>query len=465
MRNSGFIIVGIVAVAAVALSATNAMKPNYDPVNTTAVDAVACVDYDPPNTNDQVTYNGIKYSLLKINAGISEEKVKDDMKKVGVASGGNADGKDMYLVPGKNYNGEPIGEDFVYVDSTKKNKGMWLFNVYIKDGIAIPAFVKNCTTKGGERQTVDYWRTTQFPPAAFNTTDVTNPSAALNEPAYIYADIKTTLNELNQRQGVQEGGSLFVQTRNQSYNLKYHLGTVYLIDGNDVYEYIPTQAPVQFSSEAKENLQLKWFYLVDTPVYSWFTPDCKPAIYLYPTQTQQTAVRVDAKGPLTLTIPQYPQGGWNVTAEPDGTILSDGKEFPYLYYEAEIPDAAFDKPTQGYVASYNELDSLYATVLPQLGLNAKETADFKEYWNKYLPFSPYYFVGVMPVSEVDEIEKLTISPAPDTTIRVRVYFEPLKERRVVESPVVATPARKGFTAVEWGGMVKMQPGSNFTCSQ
>ncbi len=465
MKDSGIIVVGVVAVAAVALSATTAMKPNYDPVNTTAVDAVACVDYDPANTADQVTYNGAKFNLLKINAGISEDKVQQDMKKVGVAAGGNADGKDMYLVPGKNYFGEPIGEDFIYVDSTKKNKNMRLFNVYIKDGVAIPDFVKNCTSKGGERQTVDYWRTSQFPPAAFNQTDVTNPGAALNEPAYIYADIKSTLNTLQARQGVQNAGTLFVQSRNQAYTLYYHLGTVYLIDGNDAYEYIPTQQPVQFSSEAKENLQLKWFYLVDTPVYSWFTPDCKPAIYLYPTQTQQTAVKVDAKGPLTLTIPQYPQGGWNVTAEPDGTITSGGQEFPYLYYEAEIPDSSFNKPTKGYVASYSELDSLYSTILPQLGLNAKETKDFKEYWNKYLPFSPYYFVGVMPVSEVDQIEKLTISPKPDTTIRVRLFFEPLKDRKVVDAPTVTTPTRSGFTAVEWGGMVKLQKDANFTCSQ
>jgi hypothetical protein len=146
-------------------------------------------------------------------------------------------------------------------------------------------------------------------------------------------------------------------------------------------------------------------------------------------------------------------------------LSQTGKEFPYLYYEAEIPDSEFSKPTKGYVASYSELDSLYSTILPKLGLNAKETADFKEYWSKYLPFSPYYFVGVMPVSEVDKIEKLTISPEPDTTIRVRVYFEPLKERKLVDAPSVATPARSGFTAVEWGGMVKMQPGANFTCSQ
>lgn len=466
MRNSGIIIVGLVAVAAVAASATSAVKPTYAPVNTTAVDAVKCVDYDPPSTSDQVTYNNTKYDLIKLNAGISPDKVAGDMKKVGTASGGSLSGKDLYTVPGKNYFGQPLGSDFVYVDSGKKNKNLELFNVYIKDGVAIADYIRNCTSKGGDKQTIDYWRTTQFPPAAFNATDVTNPGSVVKEPAYIWNDGKTTYNAVSSRQGVVSAGSLFVSTKNKSYPLMYHLGTIFLIDGNDAYEYIPTQEPVAFSSEAKENLQLKWFYLVDTPVYSWYTPDCKPAVYLYPTTDQQTQVRVDAKGPLTVTIPSYPQNGWNVLADTDGTIHSGGQTFPYLYYEAKIPDVAVNKPETGYVVPFSDLPSLYSSLLPQLGLNAKETADFKAYWEKQLPFAPYYFVGVMPVKDVDSIEKLTINPQPETTIRVRVYFEALKNWKDVPAPVLAAaPARNGFTAVEWGGMVKLHPETSFTCSQ
>lgn len=459
MKNSGIILVGIVAVAAIALSATTALRPNYDPVNTTAVDAVACVDYDPPNTADNISYNGVQYNLIKLNAGISEDKVQADMKQVG-----ESNGQPLLIAPGKNYFGEQLGDSFVYLDSGKKNKNQRLFNIYFKSTETLPAFVRSCTTKGGDKQTVDYWRTNQFPPAAFNANEVEG-GTVLNEPGYIYTDIKTTFNTVSQRDGVQNAGNLFVQSRNQSYPLYYHLGTAYLIDGNDAYEYIPTRDPVEFTSEARDNLQLKWFYLVDTPVYSWYTPDCKPAIYLYPNLTQRTSVAVEPKGEFTLTIPEYPVGGWEVTAEPDGTIISDGEEYPYLYYEAKINDAAFTKPTEGYVASYSELPGLYASILPQLGLNARETADFKEYWEKYLPYSPYYFVGVMPVSEVDAIEKLTISPQPDTTIRVRLYFEPVQDRLVVEEPNITTPERNGFVAVEWGGMIKMHPESNFTCSQ
>ena len=465
MRNSGLIIVGLVAVAAIAASATTAMKPTYTPVNTQAVDAVQCVDYDPPSTSDTITYKGIQYDLIKENAGISDEKVKQDLKQDGVAPGGSLAGKPLYNIPAKNYFGEDMGDNFIYIDSGKKKGNLHLMQIYIKHGIAIPDFVKNCTAKGGDKQTIDYWKTTQFPPAVFNAVDVTNGSV-LTEPAYIWNDAKTTYNAVSQKPGVQQAGTLYVSSKNQSYQLYYHIGTVFLIDGNDAYEYIPTQNEVEFSSEARDNLQLKWFYLVDTPVYSWYTPDCKPAVYLYPTAEQATAVRVDAVGPLTLTIPEYPKEGWNVTASPDGTITSDGSEYPYLYYEAKIPDSAVIKPQQGYVVTYQDLPELYTSILPQLGLNAKETADFKEYWEKQLPYAPYYFVGVMPVKDVDAIEKLTINPQPDTTIRVRVFFEALNEWKAVSAPNLSiVPKREGFTAVEWGGMVKLHPETQFTCSQ
>ena len=461
MRNSGIIIVGLIAVAAIAVSATTALKPTYQPVNTAAVDAVACVDYNPPSTTDTVTYNGAQYDLIKEKAGISADKIAADMKKVG-----NVSGKDLYVVPGKNYFGQPLGDTFVYVDSGQKNSnGMEEFNVYIKDGAAIPDYVTNCTTKGGQKQTVDYWRTSQFPPAAFNAVDVTNGSV-LTAPGYIYDDIKTTYNAVSQLQGVKSAGSLFVQSKNKSYNLMLHLGSVYLIDGNDAYEYIPTQSKVTFSSESKDNLQLKWFYLVDTPVYSWYTPDCKPAIYLYPTSSQKTNVKVTAEGPLTVTIPSYPADGWDVLADPDSTIHVGAQSFPYLYYEAKLPDSVVNVPSKGYVVAYTELQKLYSTLLPKLGLSTKEASDFESYWGKHLPYSPYYFIGVMPQQDLNNLEKLTINPAPDTTIRVRLYFEALKYPKAVTAPdLAAVPQRNGFTAVEWGGMVKMNPGSSFTCSQ
>ena len=59
----------------------------------------------------------------------------------------------------------------------------------------------------------------------------------------------------------------------------------------------------------------------------------KPVIYLYPEQTTAVTVRLDYKGKFTCTYPDYPAGGWQVTARPDGTLTNkaDGREYSYLF--------------------------------------------------------------------------------------------------------------------------------------
>lgn len=456
MKNGAIVMLVVALTGAIAFSAGTALTPTYKTTNNTPVATVQCMDSDPPSTTDTITIDNVKYDFIKRNANISDDKVRMEMQKVGTANG-----KDVYK-SAPNYFGDSL-EDLRYVFSGKKEKNMWYFDVYIKDGVTVPDFIKNCKKIGGET-TIDYWQTSQFPPAAFNKTDVTG-GTILADPAYVHDGIKMGLNEMNQLPGVAQAGTIFVKSKNKSFPVYYHLSSAYIVDGNDAYEYIPTDKPVDFSSDAQNNLQLKWFYLVNTPVISWWTPVCKPAIYLYPEQRQNVSVEVKTPGKFTLTIPEYPKNGWDVVADPDGTVHSSGKTYPYLYYESSIEDSLITKPKQGYVASYTELPELYNALLPQLGLSEKEAKEFKEYWEKALPFSPYYFVGVMTQKEIDDLEPLVINPQPDSLVRVRLYFEPLKERTFVPKPQIATPERTGFVVSEWGGMVKLHEGSNFTCVQ
>jgi hypothetical protein len=46
---------------------------------------------------------------------------------------------------------------------------------------------------------------------------------------------------------------------------------------------------------------------------------------------------------------------------------------------------------------------------------------------------------------------LTITPEPDTTIRVLMEYKGLENSIKVEEQSLETPGRKGFVAVEWGG--------------
>jgi hypothetical protein len=242
-----------------------------------------------------------------------------------------------------------------------------------------------------------------------------------------------------------------------------------------------TLGPVMESSPDKKQEQLGWFLpekalVVDT----WYKPACKPAINLYPEKEQVVQVKVSIpNGGLTYTDPVYPQQGWHVFAKPDGRLFYLGKTlqdsrgkinyptgvFPYLYYEGKIADSVIEKPEKGYVIAYDKLASFYDELLPKLGLNAKESREFKEYWLKALPKSPYYFVGLILEDQLNINEPLTISPKEDTMIRVRLYFEALDEAKSIEEPVIVTPKRNGFTVVDWGGMVKTDKDHPFTCVQ
>jgi hypothetical protein len=218
-------------------------------------------------------------------------------------------------------------------------------------------------------------------------------------------------------------------------------------------------------SVQRQNLQLQTFSFPKINAWAWWQPECKPAVYLYPTIQTKVHVAVSPKGILSYTKPTYPLGGWDVIANPGGGIQSGFTTYPYLYYEAKIQDDAIQKPDTGYVVTYDHLDSLYARVLPQLGLNPQETKDFIAYWHGILPKSSYYFVGVMSEPSIDAIEPLTISPKPDTIVRIRLYFQPLSSHREVKAPEIKPIVRNGFTVVEWGGLVKRDAGHPFTCSQ
>jgi hypothetical protein len=215
----------------------------------------------------------------------------------------------------------------------------------------------------------------------------------------------------------------------------------------------------------RKDLQLETFQIQQQETsYEWDNQWCKPAVYLYPTQKTDVNVKVDTIGKLNLTIPTYPQTGWNVTAYPNGEITSNNKTYPYLYYEAALPDSAITIPTNGYVIKYADLDNFFKNTLPTLGLNQSESQEFTKYWEKELPSSAYYFIGLVPTTTVNSLASLNITPAPDTTIRVTLYFKPLDKPISVQAPQIPQITRNGFTVVEWGGIFKADKNHpHFSC--
>jgi len=448
-------LIGVVILGGAAMVGMFSTQPK-DRSNVPAASA-SCLDFNPPSTTDKVTLGGQTYGLIKNNAEIREESKFREMKKIG-----EIDSKSVYIMNSSNLYGQSINSDIIFVLQNTIMQSPYVFNIYIKDGVPIPDEIINCKSTGGRIAVV--YDTVSFPPSAFNRTDIINLSDSSVAPGYAYSGLKATFDFVKNLPGVKNVGSLKIASKGSNLPLYFHSGIMYLVDGNDAYEYFGSSSPVDLT-QSKKSLQLQKVTFVQTPTYSWYTPSCKPAIYLYPTKRERVNVRVETSGIFTLTIPDYSENGWNIIANPNGIIESEGQTFKYLYYESKIPDSLVKVPDKGYVVTRSELPGLFNLILPKLGLATEERNEFNTYWLKALPYSPYYFVGVMDKKSIDSIEPLIINPAPDSINRVRLYFELLEKPKVVAEPIINTPERKGFSVIEWGGMVKTDKDHPFTCSQ
>jgi hypothetical protein len=182
----------------------------------------------------------------------------------------------------------------------------------------------------------------------------------------------------------------------------------------------------------------------------------KPVVYLYPEKTTEVSVKVFPGEGVRVSDPEYGDG-WNVVAQPDGTLtnMTDGKWYGSLFWEGGS-DVPYEMPKQGFVASADDLDGFFDQELAQLGLVGREIADFKEFWIPKMLESgkPYYFITFLPREQIDQMAPLAIYPKPDTIIRVMMDYEGLDTAKSVDGFRIRTPERRGFTAVEWGGRLK-----------
>ena len=176
----------------------------------------------------------------------------------------------------------------------------------------------------------------------------------------------------------------------------------------------------------------------------------KPVIYLYTEKDQTVKVKLKIDGRLTVTEPFY-NDGWNVIAHPDGTVTdpADGKNYPYLYWEASMKfNCAFKN---GFLIPGDSVNFYLNKILPQTGLNAKEQNDFSEYWSPVLKANKYNLV-TFPNEMYERKAELIVNPKPDKMIRVFMAFKSVNERIAISPQEFQPVSRSGFTLVEWGGV-------------
>ena len=174
----------------------------------------------------------------------------------------------------------------------------------------------------------------------------------------------------------------------------------------------------------------------------------KPVIYLYPEKEQEVNVKLDLDGKFTFTYPEY-NNGWNVTAKPDGTIISDGKEYSYLFWEGLMPTFKPDFK-EGFVVKGSDSAEFLRETLSQMGLTPKEYNEFIVYWAPKLQENEYNKIYFAEEDYTDKA-KLEINPKPDSILRVFMVYEKADENTILPKQEIKPFERKGFTVVEWGG--------------
>ena len=177
----------------------------------------------------------------------------------------------------------------------------------------------------------------------------------------------------------------------------------------------------------------------------------KPMIYLYPENMTDVNVLLGNEKSLTTTYPKY-NDGWKITAYPDGTLIDDkGRQYYGLYWEGnnyqnQIQDT-------GFVIPGNDTISFLEDKLKVLGLTEKEANEFIVYWLPKLEKNKYNYIYFESLDNINNYMPLSISPEPDSIIRILMNYKPLNKKISVNEQILNTPDRTGFTVVEWGGSI------------
>lgn len=176
----------------------------------------------------------------------------------------------------------------------------------------------------------------------------------------------------------------------------------------------------------------------------------KPVVYLYPEETTDVTVKLDAL--VTVSDPVY-GSGWEVTASPEGALTTNGKVYDSLFWDG-YGNGEYPKLTEGFVVGTENAIPLMQEHLKTMGFNEKEIADFTEFWEPHMPKEPYTRFSWIGTAGMENLAKIDINPKPDTLIRAFIDFDGLEELIEIKPQTIPHYERNGFVATEWGGLLK-----------
>lgn len=168
-----------------------------------------------------------------------------------------------------------------------------------------------------------------------------------------------------------------------------------------------------------------------------------PNVYLYPTRPQPVSVRVAGPERISASDPEYPVGGWQVEAHPDGLLRTADGVHDFLFYELTVPLGIF-QTSEGWCADGAQAQASIEQAMAQLGFNAAEIEDFAEFWDPVFPDADQ--LSILP--QVSRLPALEITPRPDHLLRA--WFVVVPGCLALDAPELHAVPRAGYHAAEWG---------------
>ena len=227
---------------------------------------------------------------------------------------------------------------------------------------------------------------------------------------------------------------------------------VYLViqDSKVTKEEVKKENPDMSLEDLKEyDLGYEYYYIPTTKesgkIPTYIGGYAKPVLYLYP--TLPTFVNVTFRYPerLTTTYPKY-QNKWSVLATPNGTLLDQKQKSYYALYWEEKGNHYVDFKEGFYVTSENAIDFLEEK-LSLIGLNDHEKNEFIMYWLPILEKNGQSLVYFELTEERNAYSPIEIS------LRMAIHIKKVDSYQKIKQQRLTSFQRKGFTAVEWGGVI------------
>lgn len=245
-----------------------------------------------------------------------------------------------------------------------------------------------------------------------------------------------------------------VKLINVSGEVKHNYGKIENMGDYNFGIYYNNQAIFQFTDITSIDNCIEVIYDSSTKEGSSKSAVCgglaKPVLYLYPEEKIKVMVTFEHPEYLETTYPKF-TSKWIVDADVDGTLTDDkNKNYYALYWdEKKIHTVSFD---EGFYVEKDDAIDFLEKKLSYIGLTEREMNEFIMYWLPILEKNGKSLVYFELTEERESFNKLNISPEPDSLLRVAIHIKKVDKKVNIKKQSLKKFKRKGFVAVEWGGM-------------